>query len=50
MFGLNLLDKYKYKYIWVYQKWANMNTNNIVRTDICKDEYEHKYYHTQNKN
>ena len=28
-------DIYKYKYIQVYQKWADMNMNTIIWTDIC---------------
>ena len=35
----------KFKYILVYQKWVNMNTNTIIWIDIC----EYKYYHTQNE-
>ena len=46
---INFLDKYEYKYIWVYQKLANMNTNTIIRTDICEYKYEYEYYHIQNK-
>ena len=42
IFGFHFLDEYKYKYIWAYQKWANMNTNTIIWTDIC--EYKYKYY------
>ena len=40
IFGSRFLDEYKYKYIRVYQKWANMNTNMIIWTDIRKNQYE----------
>ena len=50
IFGSHFLDEYKYEYIRVYQKWANMNTNAIIRTDICEYEYKYEYYHTKNKN
>ena len=46
IFGFHFFDKYEY--IWVYQKWENMNTNTIIRTDIRDYEYEYKYYCTQN--
>ena len=36
------------KYIWTFQKGANINTNIIIQTDICKYEYKCKYYTTQN--
>ena len=42
IFGSHFLDECEY--IWVYQKWANMNTN--ILTDICKFKYKYKYYHT----
>ena len=40
IFGADFLEGYKYEYILVYQKWANMNTNTIILTDICKYEYK----------
>ena len=49
IFWAHFVDKYKYKYIQVYQKWANMNTNTIIWTDICEYEYKYEYYHTQLK-
>ena len=44
IFWSHFLDKYEY--IRAYQKWANMKTNKIIRTDIR--EYKYKYYRTQN--
>ena len=44
IFGSNFLDEYEHKYIWVYRKWANMNTNTIIWTDICKYKYKYYYY------
>ena len=49
IFGSHFLDKYEYKYIWVYQKWANMKTNMIIWTDICEYKYKYKYNYTQNQ-
>ena len=37
------VDKYKYGYIKVYQKWANMSTNIIIWTDIRKYKYEYNH-------
>ena len=31
------------KYILVYQKWANMNTNKIILTDTRKYKYKYEY-------
>ena len=38
IFHLIFMDKYGY--IQVYQKWANMNTNTFIQTDIWKYEYQ----------
>ena len=48
-FGFNFLDEYKYEYVRDYQKWANMNTNMIIWTDICKNKYKYEYYRTKQK-
>ena len=48
-FGFNFLNEYKYEYIRNYQKWANMNTNMIIWTDICEYEYKYEYYRTKQK-
>ena len=32
----NVLDDYKSQFIRVYQKWANMNKNTTILTDICE--------------
>ena len=50
IFRFPFFDKYKYKYIWIYHKWANVNMNTIIRTDICEYKYKYKCYPTKNKN
>ena len=58
--GLKFFGDYKYEYIWIpffrqiqiqinlgLPKWANMNTNTTILTDIFYCEYEYKYNHTK---
>ena len=49
IFGSHFLDEYEYEYIRAYQKWANINTDMIIWTDICEHEHECEYYHIKNK-
>ena len=50
IFRYKNVDEYKYKYIWVDQKWANMNKNMIIQADTCKYKYKQEYYHSQKLN